>query len=53
MAILVTGGASYIRSHSVVKLLQSGSDVVVLDNLLNSKLRYLISFNLSQINQKF
>lgn len=41
MAILVIGGASYIRSHSVVKLLQSGSVVVVLDNLLNSKVEVL------------
>ncbi|BAM78758.1 UDP-glucose 4-epimerase [Cyanidioschyzon merolae strain 10D] len=34
--ILVTGGAGYIGSHTVVELLESGYDVVVLDNLSNS-----------------
>lgn len=34
--ILVTGGAGYIGSHMVVKLLESGFSVVVLDNLSNS-----------------
>lgn len=33
MAVLVTGGAGYIGSHTVVELLESGEDVVVLDNL--------------------
>ncbi|MBN8524946.1 MAG: UDP-glucose 4-epimerase GalE [Planctomycetes bacterium] len=36
MAILVTGGAGYIGSHTCVELLQSGHDVVVIDNLSNS-----------------
>ena len=36
MAILVTGGAGYIGSHTVVELQNSGYDVVVLDNLSNS-----------------
>ena len=36
MRILVTGGAGYIGSHTVVELQQSGYDVVVLDNLSNS-----------------
>lgn len=36
MAILVTGGAGYIGSHTVVELQNAGYDVVVLDNLCNS-----------------
>jgi len=37
MTILVTGGAGYIGSHTVVQLLQAGHAVLVLDNLCNSK----------------
>jgi len=36
MKILVTGGAGYIGSHTVVELQESGYDVVVVDNLSNS-----------------
>ncbi len=35
--ILVTGGAGYIGSHACVELLQVGYDVIVVDNLSNSK----------------
>ena len=36
MNILVTGGAGYIGSHTVVELLQAGHTVAVVDNLCNS-----------------
>jgi len=36
MSILVTGGAGFIGSHTVVELQQAGEDVVVLDNLYNA-----------------
>lgn len=37
MAILVTGGAGYIGSHTCVQLLAEGHEIVVADNLVNSK----------------
>lgn len=37
MSILVTGGTGFIGSHTVVELLQAGYDVVIADNLCNSK----------------
>lgn len=37
MKILVTGGAGYIGSHTALQLLEFGQEVVVLDNLSNSK----------------
>jgi UDP-glucose 4-epimerase len=39
--VLVTGGAGYIGSHTIVSLLMGGYDVVVLDNLSNSKIESL------------
>ena len=39
--ILVTGGAGYIGSHTVVKLLEQGYGVVIVDNLCNSKVNVI------------
>ena len=41
MAILVTGGAGYIGSHTVVELQNAGHEAVVLDNLSNSSEKVL------------
>ena len=37
MAILVTGGAGYIGSHTMVEFLSAGRELVVVDNFMNSK----------------
>ncbi len=41
MAILITGGAGFIGSHTCVELLQRGFDIVVVDNLSNSNKKSL------------
>ena len=41
MKILVSGGTGYIGSHTVVELLKNGHEVVIFDNLYNSKLEVL------------
>ena len=41
MKVLVTGGCGYIGSHTVVDLLNENYDVVVVDNLVNSKIDVL------------
>jgi len=41
MTILLTGGTGFIGSHTVISLLQSGFDVVILDNLSNSSVKIL------------
>ena len=41
MKILVTGGAGYIGSHTVVELLNAGHDVAVVDNLSNASVKSL------------
>jgi UDP-glucose 4-epimerase len=42
MNILVTGGAGFIGSHACVELLQAGHEVIVVDNLSNSKEETLV-----------
>ena len=37
MSILVTGGAGYIGSHTVVELLNAGEEIIIVDNFVNSK----------------
>ena len=39
--VLVTGGAGYIGSHTILCLLEQGYDVVVVDNLTNSRMTSL------------
>lgn len=39
--ILITGGTGYIGSHTAVKLIEQGNDIVIFDNLYNSKLEVL------------
>ena len=36
MKVLVTGGAGFIGSHTVVELLNDGSEVIIVDNYVNS-----------------
>ena len=37
MKVLVTGGLGYIGSHTVVELIENGDEVIIIDNLSNSK----------------
>ena len=50
MKILVTGGAGYIGSHTMIKLLEKGYDVVCVDDLSNSK--YVAVERVEQITGK-
>ena len=42
MNVLVTGGAGFIGAHTCVELLESGHNVVVIDNLCNSNPKSLL-----------
>lgn len=54
MAILVTGGTGYIGSHTCIELLEDGQEVIILDNLSNSKIESLHRINeLTGKNPKF
>lgn len=35
--VLVTGGTGFIGSHTCVELLENGYDIIIMDNLSNSK----------------
>ena len=48
MKILVTGGLGYIGSHTCVELVNAGYDVVILDNLSNSKIEVLDKIEVGQ-----
>ena len=41
MSVLVTGGLGYIGSHTVVELLEAGDEVIIVDDLSNSKIEVL------------
>ena len=38
--IVVTGGAGYIGSHTVVELVKSGFNPIIIDNFSNSKIKF-------------
>ncbi len=42
--MLVTGGTGYIGSHTVVKLIEQNEEIIILDNLYNSKIEVLNCF---------
>ena len=51
--ILVTGGLGYIGSHTVIKLLDDGHNIIILDNLSNSDKNVLdIIAKLAELNIK-
>jgi UDP-glucose 4-epimerase len=41
MKVLFTGGLGYIGSHTAVEVLKAGHEVVIVDNLSNSKITVL------------
>lgn len=45
MKILVTGGAGYIGSHTIIELYQSGYTPIIIDNLCNSSIRNIEGIN--------
>lgn len=50
MSVLITGGTGYIGSNTVVKLLEKGEDIIIVDNFINSSPEVLSK--IKQITQK-
>lgn len=54
MSILVTGGMGYIGSHTTIQLIEKGYEVIILDNLSNSKIEVLDKIEtISGVRPKF
>jgi len=54
MKILVTGGLGFIGSHTVVELIEAGHEVVIVDNLCNSKIEVLDKIEkITKVRPKF
>ena len=54
MKILVTGGLGFIGSHTVVELIEEGHEVVIVDNLINSKIEVLDKIEkITKVRPKF
>lgn len=54
MNILVTGGLGFIGSHTVVELLEKGENVIIVDNLCNSKIEVLDKIEkITKVRPKF
>ena len=48
MSILVTGGAGYIGSHTVIELLNAGKDIVIIDDFFTSILKKVLCITLNK-----
>ena len=54
MKILVTGGLGFIGSHTAVELIEAGHEVVIVDNLINSKIEVLDKIEkITKVRPKF
>ena len=51
--VLVTGGAGYIGSHTVLELIEEGFQVVVIDNLSNAYKGEIIIVQYLPMSQRF
>ena len=45
MKILVTGGAGYVGSHTIIELYHAGYTPIIIDNLCNSSIRNIEGIN--------